>query len=269
MLVQQQGFQGADALVQVIDADEIRFGGGQVQPEVPVAAQPGNACGCLRGGKQCIVIADIDAFHAALAGIRVDGDGEQAAAVFRLFLTVQVIGFGNGKLEFAKGLHEPAEFLFQARLAVAFQFGFGQCGQHRLVHEQMHLGRFAGRVNQGVQAFLDLAGGPAQVLRGLPVAFNARHDGGEDVADAVHQPGNGAVRADAVAVATGGAVFADPLWIFKADLGHVPEHTRGGRYQAEADIGVCQVFLSPARQVEAAGLFPESMYIGNTAIGLG
>ena len=47
-LVEQQGFQRADFFVQIVDAAVLRRRGGQIQPEIPVAAQDFGRSGGLR-----------------------------------------------------------------------------------------------------------------------------------------------------------------------------------------------------------------------------
>ena len=118
-LVEEQGLQGADLLVEVGDADEVRVGGRQVEPEGPLGAHVGDGLVGLGLGHQGAVLTDLDALHAALAGVGVDGDAEEAAAALFLLLAVGPVGLGDGQLEAGQGLQEQAHLLFQGRLLVA------------------------------------------------------------------------------------------------------------------------------------------------------
>src|ERR1051326_687499 len=57
-LVEQQSLERADLLVEVLDTDELGGGGRQVEPEVPVVAEPFDGGGTLRHRAQGVVIAD-------------------------------------------------------------------------------------------------------------------------------------------------------------------------------------------------------------------
>ena len=266
-LVQEQGLQGADLLVEVVDADEVRIGGRQVEPEGPLGAHLGDGLVGLGLGHQGAVLADLDALHAALAGVGVDGDAEQAAAALLLLLAVGPVGLGDGQLEAGQGLQEEAHLLLQGGLLVALQLGGGQGLQHRLVEEGAGVGALAGAVQQLTQALLDLTGLAAQVLGGQ--ALLHPQDGGvEDLGDGVDQTGDGGVRAGGEAAAAGGAVLRQELGILEADLGHVAVDAGGGRHQAHGHVGVRQVGVAAAGGVEVAGLAPEAVDIGDEAVTL-
>ncbi len=68
-LVEQDRLQGADALLEVVDADVLLRRGGQVEPEVPLVSQLIDRFVGLGGMHQGLVVADLHALHAALAGV--------------------------------------------------------------------------------------------------------------------------------------------------------------------------------------------------------
>jgi hypothetical protein len=68
----------------------------------------------LRHHLQCIVVAHIHAEGAALAGVGIDGDREQATATFFLLLFLRPVRFGGGKFEAADTVAQQVQFDFQA-----------------------------------------------------------------------------------------------------------------------------------------------------------
>ena len=85
-LFQQQRRHHADALVQAGDADVAVVGFRQVPPQRPVGFQHFLLCVGLVHGHQRAVVADRDAHVAALAGLGIDRDGQQATTALLLAL---------------------------------------------------------------------------------------------------------------------------------------------------------------------------------------
>ena len=264
-LIEEQGLQGADLLVEIVDADEVWVGGRQVEPEGPFGAHFSDGVLGLGLGHQGAVCTDLDTFHAALTGVGVDGDAEQAAAALLLLLPVGPIGLGDGQLEAAQGLQKQAHLFLQGRLLLSLQFGGGQGLQDRLVEEGAGIGALAGPVQQFPQALLDLPRLAAQVLGGHPL-LHPQDGGVEDVGHGVDQAGDGGVRAGGEAAAAGGAVLRQELGILEADLGHVAVDAGGGRHQAHGHVRIRQVAVTAAGGVEVAGLAPEAVDIGHEAV---
>ncbi len=79
-LVEQQRLERADPLPRGRRCGCTSAACRQVEPEVPLLAQPLDRRVGLAHRPQRVVLADLDALHAALAGVGVDGDREQPAA---------------------------------------------------------------------------------------------------------------------------------------------------------------------------------------------
>ncbi len=230
-LVEQQGLQRADLVVQVLDADEVRVGGRQVEPHSPARLQLLDAVRGLGLVDQGAVAADLDALHAAFTGIGIDGDAEESAAANLLLLAVGPVGLGDGELIIRERLHQEPEFLLGDRLLLGLAAKGGQGLQHGLVHERAHVRRLAGAIDQLAQTLLDVAGLAAQIL-GRHAALDARDGGGEDIRDRVDQAGNGAVRADRETVAAGGAVLRHILRDRRSGSGSCRDRRRWRRASA-------------------------------------
>ncbi|GAB1411786.1 hypothetical protein MASR1M97_05220 [Candidatus Desulfobacillus denitrificans] len=157
---------------------------------------------------------------------------------------------------------KQAEFLGEA-LALGLR-RLGDDGVDGVVDERAHRDGVA--ADHAAQLLLQRAHGAAQVARRPAAALDARHRRVEDVGYRADQAGDGAVRALGVAVAAGRAVLGDPLRILEADLRHVAEDAGGGGYQRGADEGIDQVVGALAGGVEAAGLLPEAVDVGDLAV---
>jgi hypothetical protein len=232
VLVQEQGFQGADALVQIVDADEARRCVRQVLPQVPLGAQAGDAVRRLRDGTQRIVVTHGHAFHAALAGVGVDRDAEETAAARLVFLRQREVGTAEGELEVAEGLLEQVELAAQGAALVLVADALDQF-RNALAEQQAHVVVRRRRRQCRAQLALELAQGPRQQGHLVTGAPDARQHRVEHRSDLAHQAGDRRVRADRVAVTAGGAVLRDPLRVFEANAGHVAEQGRRGRHGAE------------------------------------
>ena len=124
-LVEQQGFQRADLLVETVDPAVFLRRGRQIEPEIPVLAQLRNAGFGLLDHLQCVVLADIDTQRAALAGVGIDGDREQSAGALGLLLFQIPVRLGGGELEFTDLLFEQVVFLFHRGVALVRVFVHG------------------------------------------------------------------------------------------------------------------------------------------------
>ena len=215
---------------------------------------------------QGIVLADGDALHAALAGVGVDGDGEETAAAVGLFLQVVPVGLGQGKLEVAEGIHQQAELFLQLLALCAFQSGGGDGFENRLVQQVAHVTLVSGRITKFTQPLLRVAGLATQVGGDGAAGFDAPDSSFEHLGGGVDQTGDRRVGADGVAVAAGGAVFRDPLRVLETDVGHVAVQTGGGRNDRQCLEGIGQVVRALAAGVEGAGLLPETVHVGHPAV---
>ncbi len=264
VLVEQQGLQCADLLVQAVDAAEFLRRARQVEPELPVLAQGFDGLGRLGHHLQGIVFANLDALGAALAGVGIDGDREQAAGTLRLLLAIGPVRLGGGKLEAAQRVLQQFEFSGQALAVLAlrrvFSEGLGDGPFIDGAHIQAIL------VELALQLLLDGADRFAQET-GRPAAqFDLLHRGVEHVGDLGHQARDGGIGALGIAVAAGGAVLGDPFRMLEANLGHVAEHAGDGGNHGHADEGIDQVVRALAADVKVAGRLPEAVDIGGAAV---
>jgi hypothetical protein len=97
---------------------------GRSSQTFPVAAQALDGVLGLRHHLQRVVLADRDAQGAALAGVRIDGDREQAAAALGLLFAIRPVGLGRCELEAAELDLQLGEFGGEAGT-----IGFRRVGQ--------------------------------------------------------------------------------------------------------------------------------------------
>ncbi|MCK6384271.1 MAG: hypothetical protein L6Q52_07970 [Rhodocyclaceae bacterium] len=228
----------------------------------PVAAQARDGFLGLRHHAQGVVLADLDAQRAALAGVGVDGDREQAPAALALFLLLRPVGLGGTELEVAERFAEELEFLGELLPLGLGRLGYG--GVDGLVDERADA--HAIPRDHAAQLLLQRAHGAAQVARRPAAALDARHRRVENVGHRAHQAGDGRIRAFGVAVAAGRAFRRIPLRILEADLRHVAEDAGGRGNERGADEGIDQVVRALAGGVEAAGLLPEAVDVRHAAV---
>ena len=267
-LVEQQGLERADALLEVVDPAVLLRRVRQVEPEVPVLAQLLHRGVGLADRAQGVVLADLDALHAALAGVGIDGDRQQPARARLALFGHREVGPRERELEAVELLAEDLHLLAQGLALLALE----RARRERLVDrlfEQVgdRIGRLRG-VEEQAEVPFDHPHRLGQVLELPAVLAGALHDRVEDGADFAHQPGNGGVGADGVALAAGGAVLGDPVGVIEPDRGHVAEERRRGRHHAEADERVGDAVVAHAAGVEAPGLLPEAMHVGDRRLAL-
>ncbi len=260
VLVEQDGFQRAHAFFEVVHADVFLRRVRQVQPEIPVLAQVQDRLLGLGDRAQRVVVADLDAFHAALAGVGVDGDAQETAGTGLFLLQVGEVRAAQGELEGAEFLAEVLELLGQGR------FRFSVIALDGLLHGLLHQFRngvgFLRRGEQFLELAFHLTRGARQVLGGFAVLLEALDHGVEHLADLVDQARDRRVRADRVAIAAGRAVLRDELRVVETDAGHVAEMRGYRRHQAHAHERIGGHVLAVPRGIHAAGLVPEAVDVG-------
>ena len=116
VLVEEDRFQGADAFFQIIHADVLLRRRGKIAPEVPVLAQKLHRLRGLLHRPQGIVVADLDALHAALAGVGVDRDRQKTAAPRLILLRQRVVRPRQRELESVELFPEELELLVELLL---------------------------------------------------------------------------------------------------------------------------------------------------------
>jgi hypothetical protein len=166
-LVEKQGLEGADLLVQIVDADKIGIRGRQIEPEVPLGTHFLDRLRRLRLGDQGAVVAHLDTLVAALAGVGVHRDAEESAAARLFLLAVGPIGLGDGEADNppSASISRPNSCSIKRlllRLALIGRQGL----EHRAIHQLAHVGPLAGRIDQLAQTFLDISCLATQMLRG-------------------------------------------------------------------------------------------------------
>ena len=127
LFLQQDVVQHAAGLLEIVDADEGVVGAGQIQPHRPAIPERLHRCVGLRHLQQRVVLTNRHTLAAAFAGIRVDGDAEQAAAAFGILLPQRVVGARQREVESAQRLPQPVELLGQFGALV------GGCGGGQLL----------------------------------------------------------------------------------------------------------------------------------------
>ena len=267
-LVEQQCFERTDLLFEVVDADEVGIRGRQIQPEIPVTPHLRNRIRGLRLGDQGQVVAHLDTFHAALAGVRIDGDREQPAAALLFLFAIAPVRLGDTELEVTQLGRKQTELLLQRSARIALQCRLGKMFEDGLINQCGDVRRLTLRLDQRAQALLHATHLAAQIHRRTTACLDAQDRRGEHITDRVDQPGDRAVRAHGVTVAAGGAVLGDELRILKADLRHIAEDPGRGRYQRQRLVGVGEVVVATSATVERTGLLPEAMDVRDAAVGL-
>jgi hypothetical protein len=259
VLVQQYGLECADAFLQVIDADVFLRCVRQIEPELPVLSERPDRFGRLRDRSQSIVIADLHAFHAAFAGIRIDRDTQEAAVAFLLLFRQREIRAAKRELKIAEFLTKIVEFGAELFLVAIGQIGIGDRLLDRFLDEARYGCGFFGVGKQLLELALHPAYGTRQLFGFLALFPESRDDRIEHLADFVDQARYRGVGTDGVAVAAAGAVLGNELRMLEADRCHVPEMRGDRRHQAHAHERIGRDRVACAPGVTAAGLRPEAM----------
>ena len=269
-LVEEDRLQSADALFDVVHPDVLRRGGRQVAPKVPVVTEQLHRLRRLLDGAQGVIVADLYTLHAALAGVRVDGDREKAATPGLILLGQSVMGPSQRELESVELLPEEVHLLLELFLLAALELALLHGLRHGLVHERCHGVGFLRLFEQAVQIALHELGCLGQMFDLCSVAILAHpvYYGVENLAHLVHQPRDRRVGADRVAVAAGGAVLGQPLGVIETDSGHVPEQRRGRWHHTQSDERIGEVVVAHASCVKAARLLPEAVDVAHGCLAL-
>ena len=187
--------------------------GGQGLPELPVACADSRPFPASGHRTQRVVVANLDALHAAFAGVGIDGDREQSAAALLFLFANGPIRLRDGELEIAQRFAEPAELLLQFRplggagrdsRSISAMASSSSCANDRPC--------LAGRVD-AARSFCSIVRiGARQMLHALRAAGCTCFIAVSKIEiERMHQPRNRAVGTDRVTGAARRAVLGNPL----------------------------------------------------------